>query len=260
MENNFVSASRLIRALNNGEFEPYLQPIVSASDLTIFGAELLVRWHMPAGEIISPAYFINRVESAGLLLPLTEKILNRAVAGLSEVKAMLPCGFRLAVNVTPALLAEPKFTHMCLALAEHDNIHLILELTEQQPFNMDRQTERMLNWLSDAGVEFALDDFGTGCSVLSYLKYFPVSYIKIDKSFIQGILSEKISYSIVESVVGLARKLGIDTVAEGVEIQEQVNCLYSLGVNYQQGFYYGRPEKVVTFCCEYNQEPVYHSV
>ncbi|HHI2874188.1 TPA: EAL domain-containing protein, partial [Escherichia coli] len=163
MDSNFVSADRLMRALSNGEFEPYLQPVVSASDLTVSGAELLVRWHMPAGEIIPPAYFINRVESAGLLLPVTEKILNRAVAGLSEVKAMLPRDFRLAVNVTPALLAEREFTQMCLALAGHDSIHLVLELTEQRPFNMDRQTEEKLSRLCDAGVAFALDDFGTGC-------------------------------------------------------------------------------------------------
>ncbi|EFH5753090.1 EAL domain-containing protein, partial [Escherichia coli] len=169
MDSDFVSADRLMRALSNGEFEPYLQPVVSASDLTVSGAELLVRWHMPTGEIIPPAYFINRVESAGLLLPVTEKILNRAVAGLSEIKAMLPRGFRLAVNVTPGLLAEREFTQMCLALAGHDSIHLVLELTEQQPFNMDRQTEEKLSRLSDAGVAFALDDFGTGCSVLSYL-------------------------------------------------------------------------------------------
>ncbi|MCZ5619827.1 EAL domain-containing protein [Escherichia coli] len=87
------------------------------------------------------------------------------MTGLSGIKTLLPRGFRLAVNVTPALLAEREFTQMCLALAGHDNIHLVLELTEQQPFNMDRQTERMLSRLSDAGVAFALDDFGTGCSV-----------------------------------------------------------------------------------------------
>lgn len=185
MDSDFVSSDRLMYALRNGEFEPYLQSVVSASDLTVSGAELLVRWHMPAGEIIPPAYFINRTESAGLLLPLTEKILNRAVTGLSDIKAMLPHGFRLAVNVTPTLLADHEFTQICLALAGHDNIHLVLELTEQQPFNMNRQTERMLSLLSDAGVAFALDDFGTGCSVLSYLKYFPVSYIKMDKSFTQ---------------------------------------------------------------------------
>lgn len=253
MESDFVSTDRLLRALNNGEFEPYLQPIVSTSDLTISGAELLVRWHMPAGEIIPPAYFINRAESAGLLFPLTEKILNRAVAGLSGIKAMLPCSFRLAVNVTPVLLGNSEFTRMCLALMEKNRIHLVLELTEQQSFRMDRQTERMLNRLSDAGVAFALDDFGTGCSVLSYLKYFPISYIKIDKSFIQDVLFEETSQHIIECVVGLAEKLGVDTVAEGVETLGQVDCLSSLGVDYLQGFYLGRPVKVATFCLEYSQ-------
>ncbi|EGX8244459.1 EAL domain-containing protein [Salmonella enterica subsp. enterica serovar Reading] len=253
MNCDFVSADRLMRALSNGEFEAYLQPVVSASDFTISGAELLVRWHMPAGEIIPPVYFINRVESVGLLLPLTEKILNRAVAGLSEIKADLPRNFRLAVNVTPALLADREFVRMCLDLAEHGNIYLVLELTEQQPFNMDRLTEQMLSQLSDAGVKFALDDFGTGCSVLSYLKHFPISYIKMDKSFTQDILSEKTSRHIVESVVGLAESLGVDTVAEGVETQGQANCLCSLGVNYLQGFCFGRPENVTTFCSEYNK-------
>lgn len=242
-----------MRALSHGEFEPYLQPVVSASDLAVCGAELLARWHMPMGETIPPAYFINRMESTSLLLSLTKTILKRSVSELSEIKSLLQPGFRLAVNVTPALLAERELVRMCLTLAGKDNVHLVLELTEQQPFNMDRQTELMLSRLSDAGVEFALDDFGTGCSVLSYLKHFPINYIKIDKSFIQDIQSENISRHIVESVVELAGKLGIDTVAEGVEAQEQVNCLRTLGVGYLQGFYFGRPEKVDTFCREYKQ-------
>lgn len=251
MDSDFVSADRLMRALSNGEFEPYLQPVVSASDLTVSGAELLVRWHMPTGEIIPPAYFINRVESAGLLLPLTEKILNRAVVGLSEVKAMLPRGFRLAVNVTPALLAEREFTQMCLALAGYDSIHLVLELTEQEPFNMDRQTEDRLSRLSDAGVVFALDDFGTGYSVLSYLKYFPVSYIKMDQFFTQDILSEKKSKYIVECIVELAEKMGIATVIEGVETQQQVECLQHLGVDYLQGYFFGKAMNLRDFINEF---------
>ncbi|HDW2448434.1 TPA: EAL domain-containing protein [Escherichia coli] len=253
MDSNFVSADRLMRALSNGEFEPYLQPVVSASDLTVSGAELLVRWHMPAGEIIPPAYFINRMESAGLLPDMTRRLMLQAVNALSGIKSMLPDNFRLAVNVTPTLLTDSRFIQMCLMLAEEGKIRLVLELTEQQPFNADWQTEWMLGLLNDAGVEIALDDFGTGCSVLSYLKHFPVSYIKMDKSFIQDVLSEDTSWNIVESVVGLAGKLGIDTVAEGVETQAQVNCLCTLGVDYLQGFYFGRPEKVDTFCCEYKQ-------
>lgn len=251
MVSDVISVNELMCALSNGEFEPYLQKIVSASDLTVSGAELLVRWHRPVGETILPSYFINRVESGGLLFPLTEQMLNRAVTGLSKITHMLPCDFRLGVNVTPSLLADREFVQMCQTLAEHDNINLVLELTEQQQFNMDSQTEQKLSRLSEVGVKFALDDFGTGYSVLSYLKHFPVSYIKLDKSFTQDILSEKTSRHIVESVVGLADKLGIDTVAEGVETQEQENCLCSLGVDYLQGFYFGMPQKVATFCYEY---------
>lgn len=251
MESNFISVNELMCALSNGEFEPYLQTIVSTSDLTVSGAELLVRWHKPAGEIILPSYFINRVEFGGLLFPLTEQMLNRTVTGLSKINTMLPRDFRLAVNVTPSLLVAREFVQMCMVLAEYGNIHLVLEMTEQQPFNLDSQTEQILSRLSDVGVKFALDDFGTGYSVLSYLKHFPVSYIKLDKSFTQDILSDTTSQYIMESVVGLAEKLGIDTVAEGVETQEQVNCLRSLGVDYLQGFYFGIPKKLTTFCCEY---------
>lgn len=114
-----------------------------------------------------------------------------------------------------------------------------MKLTEQQPFFMYRQTEWMLIRLNDAGVEFSLDDFGTGCSVSSYLKYFPVSYIKMDKSFTQDVLSEK-STCILENVVGLAELLGIDTMTEG-GTREQVKCLSSLGR-------FGRPKKVASLC------------
>ena len=252
VKHEFISADRLLRALSNGEFEPYLQPIVFASDLKLSGVELLVRWHMPTGEIIPPTYFINRAESANLLLPLTAKILNRTVDRLSEIKTMLPRSFRLAVNVTPGLLAEREFTRMCLELIEGNDIQLILELTEQQPFYMNRQIEQIFCRLSNGGVKFALDDFGTGYSVLSYLKHFPISYIKIDKNFTQNVLSEKTSRYIVESIIGLAEKMDIDSVAEGIESQEQVTCLKDLGVSYLQGYYFGRPEKLLSFCNQYD--------
>lgn len=144
------------------------------------------------------------------------------------------------MSVTSGLLAEREFTRMCL------------ELTEQQPFYMNRQIEQIFCRLSNGGVKFALDDFGTGYSVLSYLKHFPISYIKIDKSFAQNVLSEKTSRHIVESIIGLAEKMDIDSVAEGIESQKQVTCLKDLGVNYLQGYSFGRPEKLLSFCNQYN--------
>ncbi|ELJ7199435.1 TPA: EAL domain-containing protein, partial [Escherichia coli] len=101
--------------------------------------------------------------------------------------------------------------------------------------------------LSDAGVEFALDDFGSGYSTLSYLKYFPVSYIKVDKTFIRDVLWEDTSRHIVECVVSLAEKIGVRTVAEGVETQAQAKYLQALGIYYFQGYYFGRPQTLTVF-------------
>lgn len=248
MVSDFVSADMLLHALSNGEFYPYLQPIVSTSDFAISGVELLARWHISEGNVISPACFISPLESAGLLLPMTKKVMSQAIASLSDISDVLPSSFFLTVNVTPTMLADSEFAQMCLVLIDKSRIHLVLELTEQEPFYIGRQTEQMLCRLSDSGVKFALDDFGTGCSVLSYLKYFPVSYIKIDKTFTHDVLSEMTSRYIVESVVGLTKKLGIHSVAEGIEFKEQVNFLNSIGVDYFQGFYFGKPEKVADFC------------
>lgn len=251
MHTNVVTTDKLVQALNNGEFVPYIQPIVRTTDMTISGGELLVRWLTPIGEIIPPDNFIKQAESSGLLSLITQKILIQAVHGLTDMNVRLPSVFRLAVNVTPALLVDDDFTQMCKSLADMYNIHLILELTEQQSFFMNSQTKIVVSRLREAGVEFALDDFGIGNSVLSYLKYFPISYIKMDKSFIQDVSYDEVSRHIVESMSGLADKLGINTVAEGVETQEQVNCLRALGVNYLQGYYFGSPVELNMFINKY---------
>ncbi|RMA79668.1 MULTISPECIES: EAL domain-containing protein [unclassified Enterobacter] len=251
MQGDAVTADRLLRALSNGEFEPYIQPVVRASDLQVSGGELLVRWHTSVGEIIPPACFIEQAESAGLLSLITQKILHQAVTALAGIKTMLPQGFRLAVNVTPLLLEDSDFSQMCLSLAGERGIRLVLELTEQQPFYITDKTAQVVNKLSDAGVEVALDDFGAGCSVLSYLKYFPVSYIKMDKSFIQDLLWEKTSRDIVECVTDLAERLGATTVAEGVETLAQANCLCALGLDYLQGYYFGIPVRLNAFISEH---------
>ncbi|EFB1556605.1 EAL domain-containing protein [Escherichia coli] len=255
MKSNVVTKDWLLRAMNAGEFRAYIQPIVRASDLSVSGGELLVRWHTPERKVIPPARFISQTESFGLLPGMTCRLMLQAANEFLGLGNALPDSFRLAVNVTPALLSDKQFIQMCLILAGEGKIRLVLELTEQQPFYIDWQTEWILSLLNNAGVEFSLDDFGTGCSALSYLKYFPVSYIKIDKVFTQDILCEDSCSSqyIVESVIGLAEKLGINTVAEGVETRIQADYLSALGVNYLQGFYYGRPEEVSVFCCKYLQ-------
>lgn len=251
MQCQTVITEDLLQALNNGEFQPYIQPVVRTPDMVVSGGELLVRRLTPTGEVIPPTRFIEQVESAGLLSIITQKILYQTVSGITARTLVLPQDFRLAVNVTPALLEDRDFTRMCLWLSSARQIHLVLELTERLPFYMAKKMSLIMKDLSQAGVEFALDDFGTGCSVLSYLKDFPVSYIKIDRNFIQDILHDEVSRHIVESMVILAEKINIQTVAEGVETQGQMNCLRGLGVNYLQGFYLGKPLSLDTFLNQY---------
>ena len=247
MKCNAATADSVLHALNNGQFVPYIQPVVSASDLSVSGGELLVRWHTTTGDIIPPAYFIEQVETCGLLPAMTQQLVRQVVSGLACLGTARLKRFRLAVNVTPALLADRDFTQMCLALAGENRIRLVLELTEQRPFCITHRTERILCQLSDAGVEFALDDFGSGYSTLSYLKYFPVSYIKVDKTFIRDVLWEDTSRHIVECVISLAEKIGVRTVAEGVETQAQAKCLQALGIYYFQGYYFGRHQTLTVF-------------
>lgn len=259
IETPIVARDDLLLSIKSGEFEPYIQPIIRASDLNIIGGELLVRWHTPSGEIIQPVHFIRQIESACLLSDMTCNLMLQAVNELSEIKDILPEDFRLAVNVTPGMLDDRKFIQMCMNLSGKGNIRLVLELTEKQPFYTNWQTEWVLNLLSNAGLELSLDDFGTGYSMLLYLKHYPISYIKMDKSFTQDILKEDISKHIMESVVGLAERLSINIVAEGVETREQVTFLRHLKVNYLQGFYFCKPEKLTTFCCKYRHQQMCYS-
>ncbi|MDF8907418.1 EAL domain-containing protein (plasmid) [Escherichia coli] len=246
-----ISTRRFLRALKNDEFEPYFQPIVSASEQTIFGAEILVRWHLPTGDIIPATQFIKQAESAGVLVLITQKVLYKAVSKLLGMSRSFPQTFRLNVNVTPALLKDIHFVQMCKSLSNEKGVRFVLELTEQHPFPTDNQTINILNRLNDANVEFALDDFCTGFSSLSYLKYFPIRYIKIDNSFIQDILYEEASRHIIESMVSLAHNLKIHTVVEGVETSEQVDYLLYLSVDYFQGYFFGKPMCSNTFISKY---------
>ncbi|HAW7687637.1 TPA: EAL domain-containing protein [Escherichia coli] len=178
-----------MREWDHEKFEPHIQSIVNSMDGEVFGGELLIRWRQTDGELIPPCDFIDGIKSQGLLPIITSKMMWYTTRKLLLANRMQEKHFHLSVNVTPDLLIDSSFIDNCLALAKIDNIRLILELTEQQQFHMEKSIEHTLMVLADANVTFALDDFGTGCSVLAYLKYFPVSYIKIDKVFTHDFLS-----------------------------------------------------------------------
>ena len=243
-----IFVQNAMREWDHEKFEPHIQSIVNSMDGEVFGGELLIRWRKADGELIPPCDFIDDIKSQGLLPIITSKMMWYTTRKLLLANGMQKKHFHLSVNVTPDLLIDSSFIDNCLALAKIDNIRLILELTEQQQFHMEKSIEHTLMVLADANVTFALDDFGTGCSALSYLKYFPVSYIKIDKVFIHDFLSNCTSLYIVESVINLAAKMNIKTVAEGVETQKQAYHLGELGIDYLQGYYFGKPQEIIQYC------------
>ncbi len=243
--------AEILQAYEKDEFKPYIQAIVSAKDRKVYGGELLMRWLSSNRGMVYPVDFINTLEYSGLLPSVTEKMMRHIVHHFSEKKIY---NFHLAVNITPKFLACQKFVEFCLNFARVNDVKVILELTEKQQFHIDKPTERSFIKLTDAGVEFALDDFGVGCSVLSYLKHIPVRYIKIDKLFTMDFVSNKTSFYIIESIIDLAKKMNIKTVAEGVQTQEQANTLILLGVDYLQGYYFGRPRKIADLLQEEQNE------
>ncbi|WP_043613319.1 EAL domain-containing protein [Chromobacterium violaceum] len=232
----------LRRALANDEFEGYLQPIVKPGLPDWRGAEVLMRWRHPREGLIRPDLFIPRAEESGLIVEMTRRMMDAVIAKVGRLS--LPQDFHLGVNISRAHLQEGSLYGDCrrwTGLLAESGAVLTLELTEREMVEITPEVEALFRSLDALGVKIALDDFGTGHSSLVYLQQLTVDGLKIDQGFVAGIGSDGLSGHIVDSVAELAAKLGLETVAEGVETAEQFDYLSRLGVGWLQGFYIARP-------------------
>ena len=230
----------LRKALAEGQFELYYQPIFSLASNEISGFEALIRWHHPEKGIVPPAAFIPLAEEIGLIMPIGEWALRTACA----TAARWPQHVGIAVNISPAQFHHRGFVQLVLSALSASGLQpsrLELEITETSLLSENAATLAMLREVQELGVRIANDDFGRGYSSLSNLQSFPFDRIKIDRSFVKNIASCAGSLNIVRAVATLASGLGIPATAEGVENQAQLDSIRSEGCTDMQGFLMSKP-------------------
>jgi diguanylate cyclase (GGDEF)-like protein len=233
----------LRRALENRELTVEYQPQVDLRDGTLRGAEALVRWRHPTRGFLSPEAFLAAAEQGGLMRDVTRYVFDEAFA---QLRAWRSAGLEidLAVNVSARDLADARFPdEVARALAEHgiEPSWLELEVTESVLLSDRLRTSRMLERLVEQGVRIAIDDFGVGYSSLGQLKTLPAKILKIDRSFVSSMESDRSDEAIVSSTIELAHRLGLEVVAEGVETPTHLARLRAIGCDIGQGHFLGRP-------------------
>ena len=229
----------LRKALGAGEFVLHYQPVVHLESDKISGFEALVRWQHPQKGMIAPDQFIGLAEEIGFIVPLGEWIIRDACA----TAAKWPPYLRVSVNLSPAQFKNSGLVQVVVGALAASGLapeRLELEITETALLDDSEATIAMLYRLRELGVRIAMDDFGTGYSSLAYLQSFPFDRIKIDRSFIRDIAESTGSINIVRAVAALAKGLGMETTAEGVETNEQRETLKTEGCTEMQGFLFSR--------------------
>jgi EAL domain-containing protein (putative c-di-GMP-specific phosphodiesterase class I) len=233
--------SELREAISQNEFELHYQPLIDVKTRRICGAEAFVRWHHPSRGLLAPDQFLPLAESTGLMLPLGEWILQQACMDA----AAWPPHIRIAVNISTVQFNKGNLFDVILRALVDSGLspeRLELEIADTTLLEKNQAAHlQTIRQLKNLGVSMALDDCRTGYSSASYLTSFPFDKIKIDKPVTQGFASRRDCAAIVASVLALARGLGIATAAKGVESGEQWEALQAAGVDFAQGYLFGRP-------------------
>jgi PAS domain S-box-containing protein len=227
-------------ALDENEFVPYFQPLVTLRTGQLAGFEALARWQHPAIGLIPPSKFIAIAERDGWIDELTCQVLQKALSAAST----LPDPLTLAFNVSPVQLRDrslPAKIHRMAKAAGFPMSRLVLEITESALVEELDTAIAIVSELKTMGCKLALDDFGTGYSSLLHLQSLPFDKLKVDRSFVSSMAEQRDSRKIVAAVVGLGQSLGLTTIAEGIETQEQAEMMLWLGCDFGQGYFYGRP-------------------
>jgi len=251
-------SSDLISTMKSNELELYYQPKVDSKTGKVISLEALLRWNHSVKGYISPEFIVEVAEQSGLIQQLTEWVLKTAIkqAVICEKKGMkISIGVNLSVfNLHDSSLVDNIFSF--LDESQLDPSRLILEVTESSMMLNPDFAASVLTRLNERGLKISIDDFGTGYSSLAYLKNLPVQELKIDRSFVMNLATDKSDISIVKSIIDLAHNLGLSVVAEGVENQDSWDILKDLNCDLLQGYFFTKPLPIKEF---YNWHKIYSS-
>ena len=236
--------NQLRRALERDEFQLYYQPQIDTDLRSISGMEALLRWQPTDAELVLPADFISILEETGMIVPVGEWILRTACL---QAKTWVDSGwppFIMSINISARQFQQPDLDMKIIHILQETGLSpqlLCLELTESVIMQNIEEVIRKMHRLREVGVRLSIDDFGTGYSSLSYLQRMPINQLKIDRSFISNTLSFENNNIIVDTILNMARCLNMETIAEGVETELQLNSLIGQNCNQIQGYYFSKP-------------------
>lgn len=234
----------LRKAINNQELEIYLQPKIGLDCNQILGAEVLMRWFTASGESIPPDLFIPIAESTGLIKKIGEFAISSAISLLEQWQQEGIAPLKLAVNLSIIEFQDEHFIDYIIESISNSSIsgdQLIIELTESIFMENKEKMSKTMHKLKHYGVAFALDDFGKGYSSFSYLQLLPIDYLKIDKSFLQNVITDEQSAAIAKCIIDIGHNLDLAIIAEGIEDQETLDYVSKTHCEMAQGFFMYRP-------------------
>ncbi|WJG09799.1 bifunctional diguanylate cyclase/phosphodiesterase [Aliiglaciecola sp. LCG003] len=237
-------------AIEEGQFELYLQPIVDLHSNQIIKAEALIRWRLPDGSLTSPDEFIPLAEQTGLIIPIGNWVMTRAAEMLKTLLQHKP-GLRISVNLSPRQVADRNIFDFIKSVLKHAGIpasNLELELTEGVLIESFEKVQKLLHDVRSLGISVSIDDFGTGYSSLAYLQKLPIDHLKIDRSFVRDLETNESDKAIVLAVIALAHSLKLSVIAEGVENIAQMQFLVKHQCDKAQGYLFSRPIPFDDFC------------
>ena len=250
-ENRLALINDLRMAIKEQQFCLYYQPIVSHENNVINKAEVLVRWLHPTKGLISPDQFIPLAEETGLIIELGDWIFKTAVLQMQQWQKTITSEFSLSINVSPVqFLHKNNIIKQWLTFIEKQHIdsqNINIEITEGLLLDANNIVKDQLQLLAEQGINVSLDDFGTGYSSLSYLKKFDIDYLKIDKSFIDNLATDKNDQALCQAIIVMAHQLDMLVVAEGVETVQQSKLLIQAGCDYLQGYLIAKPLSKTSF-------------